>query len=209
MRLHGVHEITVRAGRVVRNTDVANEPLVFPIGERAEVRVEINQVVDLHEVDALRAESLQGSAHLGDTVLLSARPDLGCEEDVLAQLEFVEEVSNDGFGPSIHWRRIDDASSSLDERVQYATERFAFGVGDADVEGLPRPEPDGGMDSLEEGMVRRRSSCVFGGTDCARLAAEAPLPVPAERIPPPAEAGGREAASARLAPRAMRSRRVI
>jgi hypothetical protein len=71
----------------VRDTDVADASGGFPFAHRLRVRLDVEQVVHLHEVHALRLHETKGFLHLPDALLAAAGPDLGREEKAVAQAE--------------------------------------------------------------------------------------------------------------------------
>ena len=69
------HRLDLAVGRrgVVRDADVAHAALVLPAAQGREVRAPVDQVVHLHQVDALGAQAREGLLHLRDAGLAAAR----------------------------------------------------------------------------------------------------------------------------------------
>ena len=77
----------------------------------------IEQIVHLHQVDALRAHQAQRRLHLIDAGLAPAGPDLGGEKQRRVQGELGRELADHAFGAAIHRRAVDDAGAAGDESL--------------------------------------------------------------------------------------------
>src|SRR3546814_9565681 len=113
----------------MRNADIAKASVRFPVAQRRQMRAPVEQVVNLHQVDAFRAESGEGLEHLPDAALPSAGPDLGREERCLALAERFQEVADHRFRTAVHRRTVDHAAAGLEQQAQDILEwRPLFGV---------------------------------------------------------------------------------
>ncbi len=97
-------ELGIGARRVVRDSEVSNAALRSPLSERGQVRVHVEQVVDLHQVDALRVEEALRALHLLDARRLSPCPDLRRDKERLLNAELRGEIPEDALRPPIHRR---------------------------------------------------------------------------------------------------------
>ena len=139
-------ELAIGARFIMGDAEVADALFVLPLPKRREMRAPVDEVVDLHQVEARDAQKLHGLAHLGDAGLSPADPDLGGDERLLARrLHLREEIADDAFGRAIHRRGIDDRAAAFEERVQDAGERRSFLDALPDVEALPGSQADDGQ----------------------------------------------------------------
>src|SRR5260221_1957002 len=99
----------------------------------------IDKVVDLQEVHRLHTKALEGGLHLRDTLVAALGPDLGGDEQALAQLELRDQVAGDAFRGSVHRGRVNDVAV---EQLQHFTQRRACRGIAADIEGLPGSKAD-------------------------------------------------------------------
>ena len=129
---------------IVRDAEVTDAPLLFPGAHGRELGVDIDQIVDLHEIEPLHPQTFERPLHRVDPRLLSTRPDFGGEEKFFAQMQFTRQVADHAFGPAVHRRAIDHLSAELDKARQHFLERRAFVRRSADVEDLPGAETDNG-----------------------------------------------------------------
>src|SRR5207248_6017193 len=74
-------ELVVRARRVVTDAEVPNALRRLPLSERAQMCPPVDQVVDLHEIDATGTQAPERLLHLGEARVAPASPDLGREEE--------------------------------------------------------------------------------------------------------------------------------
>ena len=133
------------------------------------MRAPVDEVVNLHQVEARDPQQLHGLAHLRDARLASANPDLGGDERLVARrLHLRQKITHHAFRRAVHRGRIDDRTSARKERVQYARERCARLFALADIEALPRPAADHG-----QGLPARRDFPRLHFVDHARLSQSA------------------------------------
>src|SRR5438874_11991882 len=127
------------------DADVAKAALRFPLAHGRELRLEIDQIVHLHEVDPLGLEPRQGALHRIDSGLFTARPDLGREEQSLPNAKLRRKLSDHLFRAAVHWRRINHPATEFYEQRQHVAELFLAVGCKIDIKGLPRPESDHGQ----------------------------------------------------------------
>ena len=106
------------------------------------MRLNVEQIMDLHEVDSGRTQKRHGTFHGFDSVLLSASPHFGGEKKFFANTERRRELANHLLGASIHRGRINHAAAEFNEKREHILERLPRPGCQIDVEFLPRPEPD-------------------------------------------------------------------
>ena len=97
-------KIIVGALGVMGYHDIANFPLFFPAPQGREMGAVIDQVVNLHEIDARSPQLRQRLLHLPDALLAPGSPNLRCEKEFLVHVQLRGEIADDGFGPAIHRR---------------------------------------------------------------------------------------------------------
>ena len=102
----------------------------------------VEQVVDLHQVDAVRVEQLERLFHLGDACGAARGPDLGGDEGLVARARGRQQIARHGFRPAVHRRAVDHRAARFKQRTQHLGKRRPFSRGVADVEGLPGAESD-------------------------------------------------------------------
>jgi hypothetical protein len=101
----------MRSVGVVRDPDVANQALRFPLPQGFQVRRRIDQIVDLHEVDPVHAQLPHRVPHLFEAALLPLRPDLRRDERPVADTERRQDLSYHFLGPAVHGGRVNDATT--------------------------------------------------------------------------------------------------
>jgi len=82
----------------------------------------VEQVVDLQQVELLRAQTGERLVDLLGTRLTAPGPDLRCVPEPGAEAEFVDQVAEHGFGATVHRRSVDHPAAALDERLQHAAQ---------------------------------------------------------------------------------------
>jgi hypothetical protein len=97
------------------------------------------------EVHALDAHAAEGLLDLPHALVPAVGPDLGRHEELVAQAELRSERADDRFGCAVHGRRVDHAAARRGERLEHFAQRRSRGGIAAHVEGLPRPDADGGQ----------------------------------------------------------------
>src|SRR5262249_25311614 len=118
------------------------------------MRLPLDEVVNLQQVETLAAQQPKRALDLGDASRPAGRPHLGGDPEFVAHAEVDGEVADGSFGSTVHGRGIDHASAELDEAPQHVALRPAL-PRIADVERLPGAETDGG-DGLAAGRNRAR-----------------------------------------------------
>ncbi len=166
-------EHLVRAHVVVGDAEVADLPGCLPFPQRPRVRREVEQVVHLHEVDAVSAQEAEGILHLPHAGVAARGPDFRRQEERLRDAELGGEIADHPLGPAVHWRAVDDRAARLHEEPQHVGERRAVRAGRADIERAIGAESDRG-----EQLARLRdlplqhwlSSPCGAGTQCRQHA---------------------------------------
>src|SRR5262245_22202152 len=106
------------------------------------MRLPVDQVVDLQQIETLAAQELERALHLGDARRAARRPHLRSDPECVPYAELGGEVADGRLGRAVHRRGIDHATTELDEAPQHLALRPAI-PRIADVECLPRAEADG------------------------------------------------------------------
>ena len=111
------------------------------------MRIEIDEVVHLHELDALVLEQRHRALHLLDALLFAVsagarRPHLGGDEG-LGLLLGRQQVAEHRFGGGIHGRGVDERGAAGEEGLQHFAQRRARRFVGADFERARGAEPDG------------------------------------------------------------------
>src|SRR5712691_528024 len=135
-------DLGISRRRVVGDADVTHALAPFPLQEGFRVGRDIDQVVHLHEVHLLHFQAAERLLHLAEAFVAAAGPDLGGDEQPLAQAEHGDEIARHGFARAVHRRGIDDACAGLGEHLQHLAQRGARRVVAADIEGLPGADAD-------------------------------------------------------------------
>src|SRR2546423_665621 len=95
------------------DADVAKSAFRLPLTHRLQLGGNIDQIMNLHQVDALGPQSLHRALHRFNPGLLTARPNFGREEEFVAQSELRRKSSDNLLGPAVHWGRIDYPSAQF------------------------------------------------------------------------------------------------
>ena len=122
--------------------DIAHAARPLPLEERTRMRLDIGEVVYLHEVHALDAHPAQRLLHLPGALVAPVRPYLGGEKQLLADSELGGEIAHDGFARAVHRRAVDHACTATGEERQHLAQRRARRRILTDIEGLPGSEAD-------------------------------------------------------------------
>ena len=142
---------------VVRDAEILHAPFGLPAAQRLQMRVEIDEVVHLHEFDALVLEQRHRALHLLDALLLAMtagprRPHLRRDEH-LGLLLRREQVAEHGLGGRIHRRGVDERGAAGEKRLQHFAQRRARSLVGADFERAGSAETDG-----RNGFAGRRNA---------------------------------------------------
>lgn len=85
------------------DADMADAPGRPVIGERFQMAFPVDQIVDLHEIEFFDAPEGPRFRHLIFPVGDQRGPDLGRTEQGPPFADFIEAVSDDILGRSVHW----------------------------------------------------------------------------------------------------------
>src|SRR5207237_7484604 len=107
-----------------------------------QMRAPINEIVDLHQVDDLRAQQLARPPHLLDPALAARRPHLGREKWARVPRRVAQEIAGNRLGPSIHRRAVDHPPAALEEQLQHFAQWAPDRRIGADVKSPPGAEAD-------------------------------------------------------------------
>ena len=113
---HDLFHFTESAGFVMRNPHVANPSLLLPFTQCREVRMDIYQVVHLHQVDPFRTQKRHRTFHRFDPALFAARPHFGGDKKFVANSERRREIPDHLLSTAIHGRRINHAPTKLNKK---------------------------------------------------------------------------------------------
>src|SRR6516225_5624711 len=143
LALERARELGVRTHGVMSDTDIADAAGFLPGVERFQLRVEIEQVVHLDEIEALAPEQLRRVRHLLDAAALAARPHLGGEKRALAHGSG-QQLPEHALGARVHGRGVDEARAGREEPVQHLGEPRALAARIANLKGPGGTESDDG-----------------------------------------------------------------
>src|SRR5467141_3824075 len=132
LRLQPALDLGVSRRRVVGDADVTHALPVFPLEEGFRVGRDIHQVVHLHEVHLLHFQAAERLLHLPDAFGAAAGPDLGGDEQALAQAERGDEIARHGVARAVHRRGVHDPAAAGGESLQHFAQRRALGAGAAE-----------------------------------------------------------------------------
>ena len=167
-------------------------PFGLPAPQRLQVRVDIDEVVHLHELDASVFEQRHRALHLLDAFLLAVtararRPDF--RRDERFRLLFGrQQIAEHRFGGRIHGRGIDERGATGEKPLQHLAQRRRAASSAPTSNGPEVPRPMAGIVSPEEGMRRIMGlpagttwplacvSCVIAGRNERRRGAWPPQP---------------------------------
>ncbi|MNL05664.1 hypothetical protein D3C87_1262750 [compost metagenome] len=88
--------------RVMGDADVTNSPLFLPLAQCRQMGLPVQQVVDLHQVDAIGLQQLERLFHLRDTFFATPGPHLGRQKRRRARLVDRQQFTGRLFGPAVH-----------------------------------------------------------------------------------------------------------
>jgi hypothetical protein len=112
--------------------------------EHRQMLLPIDQIVHLHQIEAIEAPERLALAHLGGAVAEDRRPDLGGREKGRGALHPLQAPADDRFGRAVHGRAVDHAAALVEERLQHGRPVAAQTLVLADIEGDPGAHADGG-----------------------------------------------------------------
>src|SRR4051812_46853489 len=87
---------------VVGDADVTHASTGLPFPERRQVRAPVDEIVHLHQIDALASKQSEGLLHLPDPGFAATRPHLGRYEELAIDAELRAERSGDFLGATVH-----------------------------------------------------------------------------------------------------------
>src|SRR5229473_3660913 len=152
LRLQPALDLGISRRRVVGDADVTHALALFPLQEGFRMGRDIDQVVHLHEVHLLHFQAAERLLHLPEAFGAAAGPDLGGDEEPLAQAERGDEIARHGLARAVHRRGIHDPAAAGGESLQHFAQRRALGGSGADVERLPGADAD-----HRQRLARRRN----------------------------------------------------
>ncbi len=120
-------------------------PPGLPVAQGREMHLPVDQVVDLHEVDALRAQAPHRRFHLRDAGLAAAGPDLGGKEGRDAAGSRRKQRAGVLFGAPVHRRAVDHPATRGEERGQHTGQALVLGAARGMVETEPGAAADDGQ----------------------------------------------------------------
>jgi hypothetical protein len=71
--------------------------------------------VDLHQVDHVGAQQLDGAPHLTDPGIPAGRPHLGREKTPVTGTQVGQQIAGDRLGSAVHRRRIDYPPAGIEQ----------------------------------------------------------------------------------------------
>ncbi|CFP65228.1 Uncharacterised protein [Bordetella pertussis] len=116
------------------DADVADAAGGLPFAQHRQVGAPVEQVVDLHEVDALAAQLAQRRLHLRQAGGAAAGPHLGGDKGALAQAGFGQQPAGDGLGASVHRGAVQYRAAGGEQGPHDLAEGVVLGRGPGDVE---------------------------------------------------------------------------
>ena len=102
----------------------------------------VAQVVDLHQVEALKLPFLKRILHLPDAVLLAIGPDLGRGEQLVLRPAALQQLTDHLFRRAVHRRGVDQLPAVGEKGLHHLDETLERGLVTADVKGSRAAEPD-------------------------------------------------------------------
>jgi hypothetical protein len=130
---------------IVGDADVLDPAVRLHGAKRLEMRLPVEEVVNLHQLKLLAAELCSGVGHLVDAGLLAADPDLGGDEEAVVDAELGREIASDLLRSAVHGRRIDQPPAGVVEDLEDFRQPFhRLTVIGFLVEGLPGAHTDRG-----------------------------------------------------------------
>src|SRR6266480_4842803 len=142
LRLQPALDLGISRRRVVGDADVTHALSLLPLEEGFRVGRDIHQVVHLHEVHLLHFQAAERLLHLPHACVAAAGPDLGGDEEPLAQAQLGDQVPGHGLGRAVHRRGVHDPAAAGREGLQHLAQQRALGGSGADVERLPGADTD-------------------------------------------------------------------
>ena len=102
-------------------------PGVLPAAQRREVGAPVEQVVDLHQVDAVGAQQPHRCLHLPHAFVAAPGPDLGGEEGLGAAAARREQLAGRRLGAAVHRRAVEHLAAGVEQRVDHAGQQRVLG----------------------------------------------------------------------------------
>src|SRR5882724_6437390 len=122
---------------VVRNPQVTDAPLRLPFTQCRQLRLNVDEIVDLHQIDSFRTQERHRTFQRFNSVLLAARPNFRGKKSLVLDAQRSRQLANHIFGMTIHRRRIDYASAKLYKKRKNVPELSSGVRCKVDIECLP------------------------------------------------------------------------
>ena len=126
-------------------SDPAVAPLLFPFTQHLEMCMDIEKIVNLHQVDSFCSQSHHGAFHRANSVLFAPGPNLCGEKKLFPNSERSREITNHIFGVTVHGRRINYPAAKLHKKRKNIFQLPAGIRCKIDIERLPRSQADHGQ----------------------------------------------------------------
>src|SRR6516165_4597920 len=126
------------------DADVAHAPMRLHRLQRFKVGAPVEEVMNLNEIETIDAPEFARGLHLLHAKRLEHRPYLGGGEQWALSVGVLETVPNHRLGRAVHWRRIDQSPTAVEERLHDSRTIGALPFVTADIEGEPGAQADGG-----------------------------------------------------------------
>ena len=138
-------ELRMSAREVMRHADVPERAGIARSPQGRQVRVEIQEIVDLHEIERLRAQEPMRVRELRLSGGAPGGPDLGREERPRGRLDRSQDVANPLLGAAVHRRAVDDAASGAEEAPHGSQRGVEVRTAGRHVQHLPGSEAERGQ----------------------------------------------------------------
>ena len=86
------------------NAEIADTVLFFPFAQCHQLRVHIDEIMHLHQIDSLRAQERQRAFHRIDSASFAARPNFRCQKNFFSDSERGGKLADHRFSPAVHRR---------------------------------------------------------------------------------------------------------
>src|SRR5437588_11698580 len=126
----------------MRDPDVTKAPLCFPFTNRRKLSSDVDEVVDLHQIEAFCLKSRHRTLHRLDSCLLTTGPNFRGEKHLVVKRKLGGQAANHFLCPAVHWRGIDDAAAKFDKKRQHLAELALVLRVKIDIEHVPSAQPN-------------------------------------------------------------------
>ena len=110
----------------MRDADVTNAPLLFALTQGRQVGLPVQQIVDLHQVDAVGLQQPKRVFHLGDARFFAMGPDLGRQKCRGARLVDRQQLPGALLGAAVHGRAVDQRATGQKQLIEDLRQQFVF-----------------------------------------------------------------------------------